>query len=77
MTINPFEITPKHLKNVNTRNPISQPQTRFTAFEDDEDLVINPDFNKSLKESLKQSKRRLMLFIDNNDTGSLDNRHKV
>ena len=39
---------------------------KFNGFQDDE-IIINPEFNKSLKESLRQSKRRLLLFIDNND----------
>jgi hypothetical protein len=30
-------------------------------------LIINPEFGKSLKESLKRSTRRLLLFIDGKD----------
>lgn len=39
---------------------------KFSGF-DDAHIIINPEFNKSLKESLRQSKRRLMLFIDNDE----------
>mmetsp|Transcript_32738 Transcript_32738/g.37398 ORF Transcript_32738/g.37398 Transcript_32738/m.37398 type:complete len:219 (+) Transcript_32738:1721-2377(+) len=39
----------------------------FQGFKENDELIINPEFNKSLKESLRLSKRRLMLFIDNND----------
>ena len=36
-------------------------------FEENDEIIINPEFNKTLKESLRQSKRRLMLFIDHNE----------
>lgn len=48
------------------RVKIPDSPVKFNGFQDDE-IIINPEFNKSLKESLRQSKRRLMLFIDNND----------
>lgn len=40
---------------------------KFDGFKDNDDIIINPEFGQSLKASLKASKRRLMLFIDNND----------
>ena len=40
---------------------------KFDGFRDDDDIIINPEFGQSLKASLKASKRRLMLFIDNNE----------
>lgn len=58
-----------HMRNrYNEQVHTGEPGTsKFTGFGDDE-IIINPEFNKSLKESLKQSKRRLMLFIDNNES---------
>ncbi len=42
-------------------------KNKFDGFREDDEIIINPEFGKSLKASLKASKRRLMLFIDNND----------
>ena len=40
---------------------------KFDGFKDNDEIIINPEFGWSLKASLKASKRRLMLFIDNNE----------
>lgn len=46
---------------------MNESNNKFDGFQEDDDIIINPEFGRSLKESLKQSKRRLMLFIDNNE----------
>ncbi|CAI2379941.1 unnamed protein product [Moneuplotes crassus] len=50
------------------RGTLAVSSTKFDGFRDDSEIIINPEFGKSLKASLKASKRRLMLFIDNNDS---------
>ena len=47
--------------------PVPSTPTKFEGFGEDDDIIINPEFGRSLKESLKQSKRRLLLFIDNKE----------
>ncbi|CAI2381110.1 unnamed protein product [Moneuplotes crassus] len=46
---------------------VNSSEHKFDGFRDDDDIVINPEFGRSLKASLKASKRRLMLFIDTNN----------
>lgn len=58
----PIDCKNRYGPSENTETPV-----KFNGFGIEDDIIINPEFNKSLKESLKQSKRRLMLFIDNNE----------
>ena len=57
-----------HLEgNKEIQNYLLEPVNILKDFENNDEIIINPEFNDCLKESLKQSKRRLMLFIDHNE----------
>ena len=67
----------QHSGEKSERKVINAQDNVFHGFQENDEIVINPEFNKSLKESLKQSKRRLMLFIDHNeDLNPIDEKPK-